>query len=254
VPPQAPAAQTSPLVQALPSSHGAVLFSYWQPAVGLQLSSVQALPSSQSSAVPSQVPPAHVSPVVHALPSLQLDVLFVNTQPEPGSQLSLVQGFASLQAIAVAMHPTEMWQESAVQEFPSSQMTGENTQPLPGSQESVVQALLSSQGSAEPPWQTPPLHESPNVHELPSLQAALLATCTQPVAGSQESSVHGFPSSQLRGGPLVQLVPAHWSPEVQASPSSQASRLLSQPAQTVRAAPEDRRPQVPVKGSPERTR
>jgi hypothetical protein len=35
-------------VQALPSSHGAVLFACWQPAFGSQLSSVQGFPSSQS--------------------------------------------------------------------------------------------------------------------------------------------------------------------------------------------------------------
>jgi hypothetical protein len=77
-PTQAPALQTSPVVQPLPSSHAAVLLAWTHPVAGLHESSVHALPSSQPSAgPPTQDPPLHVSIVVHAFPSLQAAVLFV---------------------------------------------------------------------------------------------------------------------------------------------------------------------------------
>src|SRR5437870_4627515 len=47
LPTQAPPLHASPVVQALPSLHGAVLFVWVQPVEGLHPSSVQALPSSQ---------------------------------------------------------------------------------------------------------------------------------------------------------------------------------------------------------------
>ncbi len=74
-----------------------------QPFAGLQVSTVQTLPSLQPRLpVPEHVPPAQVSPVVHALPSLQLAVLFVATQaPVEGEQLSVVQTLLSLQVFGV---------------------------------------------------------------------------------------------------------------------------------------------------------
>jgi hypothetical protein len=74
--------------------------------------------------------------------------------------------------------------------------------------------------------QTPPLQTSPVVHRLPSLQGLELATCWQPDAELQLSSVHTFPSSQLAGPPGTQLPPAQVSPIVQASPSVQGWELL----------------------------
>ena len=69
-----------------------------QPLAGLQLSSVQPLPSLQMSGAPlTHVPPPQVSLVVHAFPSLQGAVLFVYTQPLAGLQLSSVQSLPSLQ-------------------------------------------------------------------------------------------------------------------------------------------------------------
>jgi hypothetical protein len=50
VPEQLPAAQTSPLVHATPSSQAALLFVYWQ-VLPTQALSVQGLPSLQSAAV-----------------------------------------------------------------------------------------------------------------------------------------------------------------------------------------------------------
>jgi hypothetical protein len=74
---QVPPPQCSPLVQALPSSHGFVLLECAQPVAGLQESFVQGLPSSQFMAEPWHAPPAHESPLVHALPSSHGARLFV---------------------------------------------------------------------------------------------------------------------------------------------------------------------------------
>ena len=98
-PTQAPAAQRSPVVQASPSLHGAVLCAWTQPAAGSQLSSVQTLPSSQPRGDPAtQTPPLQESTVVHGLPSLQEAVLLAWAQPEAGSQLSSVHTFPSSQS------------------------------------------------------------------------------------------------------------------------------------------------------------
>ena len=95
--------QLSPVVQALPSSQAPPLSAWWtQPLDGWQLSAVQTLPSSQSSASPG----AHflsqqLSPVVQALPSSQAAPLSAAlTQPDLGSQLSAVQTLPSSQMMA----------------------------------------------------------------------------------------------------------------------------------------------------------
>ena len=67
-----PLLQASFWLHALPSSHGALLAKYKQPWIGLQLSEVQGLVSSQLAAAPeTQLPASHLSPTVHASPSLQ---------------------------------------------------------------------------------------------------------------------------------------------------------------------------------------
>jgi len=69
-------AQTSPTVHALPSSHVAVLATFWQPVAALHESSVHGLPSLQFRAGPAtHVPPEHASPAVHSVPSLHSAVL-----------------------------------------------------------------------------------------------------------------------------------------------------------------------------------
>jgi hypothetical protein len=76
-PTQAPALQLSPVVQALPSSQVPETLTLKQPPSRSQLSSVQVLPSSQSSgAPPAQAPALQVSAVVQALPSSQTEELF----------------------------------------------------------------------------------------------------------------------------------------------------------------------------------
>ena len=77
-----PPLQTSPTVQLFPSEQAAVLLVWTQPVAELQVSSVQAFPSSQLSAgPPTHPPPLHASFVVQTLPSSQGAVLFVWTQP-----------------------------------------------------------------------------------------------------------------------------------------------------------------------------
>src|SRR5437867_2028532 len=62
--------------------------------------------------------------------------------------------------------------------------------------------------------------------QTPSPSASWL-TCSQPLAGLQESSVQGLPSSQFGGGPTVQLPAAQASFVVQAVPSLQGAVLFA---------------------------
>ena len=97
-PVQVPPLQVSLVVQALPSLQGAVLLTWTQPVEGLQVSSVQTLPSSQEGAgPPTHRPPLQASFVVQRLPSLQGAALLVCTQPVAWLQPSSVQGFPSSQ-------------------------------------------------------------------------------------------------------------------------------------------------------------
>src|SRR5437899_2751715 len=128
-----PPAQVSAVVQALPSSQGAVFGVFTQPLAGLQESSVHGLPSSQLCAAPTQRPPAQLSAVVQAFPSSQGAVFGVFTQPLAGLQ------------------------ESSVQTFRSSQLgAGPPTHRLPAQVSAVVQAFPSSQGAVFRVF-TPPL-------------------------------------------------------------------------------------------------
>jgi hypothetical protein len=277
-----PPLHASPVVQASPSLHAAVLFACAHPLAGLQESSVQPLPSSQLSAgPPTHAPPLHASPVVHALPSLQAAALFVWTHPVAGLQESSVQPLLSLQssagppaqapplqvstvvhalpslqaaALLLCTHPVARSHESSVQGLPSSQLNADEpahtppeqtspveqgspssqgallfawTQPFAGLQESSVHPLASSQSRAGPAAQAPPLHASAVVQALPSSQGAKLFAWTQPLAGSQESSVHPLPSLQPSAGPPTQAPPLHTSAVVQAFPSLHAAALFA---------------------------
>src|SRR5436305_187463 len=100
------------------------------------------------------------------------------------------------------------------------------TRPVAGLQGSSVQTFPSSQPGAGPPLQVPPPQVSAVVQGLPSSQGSVLPPWTQPAAGSHESSVQRFPSSQLGGGPPVQVPPAQVSEVVQALPSLQGALLF----------------------------
>ena len=155
---------------------------------------------------PAQTPPWQVSPKVQALPSLQVvpSVTGLFWQPSVGLQVSVVQGLPSSQLRGGPPRhwPAEHW-SPVVQAFPSShgRETFWWTQPVAGTHESAVQTLPSSQLGGGPPTHVPPEHVSFAVQALPSLHDAWLFTCRQPSWASQRSSVHGFPSSQLMGGP-----------------------------------------------------
>src|SRR5207249_12326289 len=78
-------------------------------------------------------------------------------------------------------------------------------QPVDGLHASAVQMSPSSQFGGGPPTHAPPLHVSLVVHALLSLHGLVLLACTQPVAGTQLSSVQTLLSLQLGGGPPTQL-------------------------------------------------
>jgi hypothetical protein len=230
VPEQDPPAHTSPIVQASLSLQLAVLFVCTQPVDVLQESSVQALPSSQLTAVPlTQLPFEQTSPVVQALPSLQGPVLFVCVQPVEGLQASVVQGLLSLQfGAAPPVHVPFEQTSPVVQALPSLQVAVllVCTHPVALLHESLVQGLLSSQFGAAPPTQAPPEQVSPVVQALPSLQLAVLFVWVQPVAGLQASVVQGLLSLQFAAVPPTQAPPEQVSPVVQALPSLQLAVLL----------------------------
>src|SRR5205823_14162967 len=122
---------------------------------GLQVSSVQGLPSSQlGAAPPTHRPPLQASLVVQALPSLQGGVLLPWRQPVVGSQLSSVQRLLSLQLSAGPPAQLPWLQVSlVVQALPLVQgaVLFVWTQPVAGLQVSSVEALASSEvGGAAP--------------------------------------------------------------------------------------------------------
>jgi hypothetical protein len=90
-----------------------------------------------------------------------------------------------------------------------------------------VHGLLSLQTGAEPPTQTLAAQVSLVVQASPSLQLAVLALKTQPLAGLQLSSVHRLLSSQTGAEPPTQALSAQVSLVVQALPSSQLTELAT---------------------------
>ena len=225
LPLHAPKPQTSPLVHALPSSHGRLLLVNTQPLPGLQLSDVQMLLSLQVVATPAHSVAAHLSPLVHALPSSQLVVLAVCVQPVRTLQASVVQVLLSLHAVsgssAVPEQVPAVHLSPVVHALPSVQGSefGVLAHPVVGLQESSVQALLSLQLTATPA-QAPPLQMSPEVHALPSEHTAVLAVLTQaPDATLQLSFVQPLLSLQLRTAPGTHALPLQTSPTVHGLPS-----------------------------------
>ena len=179
---------------------------------------------------PAQVPALQASPVVHLLPSLQAATLLALTHPFAGSHESSVHALPSSQLTAWPTHLPPLHVSPVVQALASSQAATllANTQlPVCVSQESSVHTLPSSQ-IFNAATHLPPPQTSPVVHGLPSSQVAALGSVTHAFAGSHESSVHGFLSSQSGAAPPTHLNAASTgsvpqaSPEVHALPSSQA--------------------------------
>jgi hypothetical protein len=127
-------------------------------------------------------------------------VLFAFTHPTDGVQESEVQGLPSSQSTAdPGTHAPAAQVSPEVHALPSVQASefGALMQPACGVQLSVVHGFESLQFTTCPGWQVPPVHWSWEVHALPSEHGSVLLALTQPVAGLQESEVHGLPSSQL---------------------------------------------------------
>ena len=126
-------------------------------------------------------------------------------------------------SLTPATHKPPLHKSPMVHGFPSVHvpLPGKCTQPLELSHVSFVHGLPSSQPLIVVlPIQLPPRHSSKSVHAELSLQSAVLASCTQPILGSQLSLVQGLASSQLTPPP-EQLPARQMSPTVQEFPSSQ---------------------------------
>ncbi len=212
------------------SLHGLALLIAAQPLLASQKSLVQPLPSSQILEKPLHFPLAQVSPSVQALPSSHNMELVLKVQPWSGSQTSSVQKFPSLHSIALPGLQAPAAHTSPIEQtLPSSHAATllATTQPISGSHASVVQTLPSSQTLAAPPKQAPFLQVSLPVHTLPSSQPAAFLTKTQPLTGSQASSVHGLPSLHTTALPALHSPAPHTSAWVQALLSSQGNRLAT---------------------------
>ena len=201
----APPPHTSPLVHAFPSEHAVTALVCAQPTPVWQLSSVQELPSSHPSVcVPRQLPLMQMSKSVHGSPSLQPAVLAPLTQPLKTPHASSVHGLLSSHVVAAPARQTAPPQTSPiVHALPSEQGSrfAVCVHPLVGSHASSVHGLPSLQTNAPPGRHVESPHASPIVHASPSLHAEVLGACWQPLAVSQLSVVHGFPSSQNVAGP-----------------------------------------------------
>src|SRR5204863_448432 len=110
---------------------------------------------------------------------------------------------------------------------------GACSHPVAEEHESSVQTLWSSQSGGAPPAHTPPAHASIVVQASPSLHGAVLFVWTQaPDIGLQESSVQGFPSSQLVVGPGTHDPLMQLSGVVQALLSEQVTLSSIDPSQS----------------------
>src|SRR5881397_297490 len=133
VPAHTLAAQVSPEVQGLRSSHGRVLGVFTQPVAGSHVSVVHTLPSTQlGGGPPTQTPPAQVSAVVQALPSLQGSVFGVppTHAAAPSQVLPLMQGLLA-QAWPAGSNWQVVEQQSPATRLPSSHCSPRSTTPLP---------------------------------------------------------------------------------------------------------------------------
>ena len=178
--------------------------------MGSQLSLVQGLSSSQFLRAPPQRPAVHWSDSVQASLSLHPipSVSFGYTQA-PFAQLFRVQGLVSLQGNpAVAVQVPSVQALADEHGLPSSHvvpsMRSVNLHPVAGRQVSVVQGSLSLHVIAVP-RHCPAPQTSFAVQASPSLHAAVLFTCAQPVAALQESLVHTLVSLQSSAVPAAQF-------------------------------------------------
>ncbi len=198
------------------------------PVEAMQASVVQALLSSQLTAMPTQAPLTQVSPMLQALPSSHVTPFAAATElhlPLVGSQLSTVHEFPSSHtAAAPGAHLPLTHTSLIVHRLPSSHGPSCGVAahlPFDGSQLSLVQGFLSSQLSGEP-WQAWPLQTSPLVQGLPSSQAPPGRGVQPHLPAAQVSAEQAFLSSQSASAlqpwqPLMALwlqmpvAASHWS-------------------------------------------
>jgi hypothetical protein len=221
-PAQLPALHVSPVVQRSPSLHDTLVGEWTQPEDGLQLSSVQMLPSSQLRGVLWQLcEPVQCSFSVQRSVSTQSVSLLQQPpmdecwQPVDGAQESAVQGLWSSQSGAVPGRQTpELQRSRPLQRLPSPQVvpssSGVFTHPTVETQLSCVHGLLSPQfrGSLVqlPATQRSfTVQASPSTQSLSETQQPATAACVHPLPESQASTVHGLPSSQSGAVPWVQV-------------------------------------------------
>jgi hypothetical protein len=155
---------------------------------------------------------------VQALPSSQETLFGVLTQP-PSTQASSVQALRSSQSKAAQGSQPGM----ALQPGRPQSKTLEQP-PFAESQLSAVQESPSSQLTGMPDWQAPPVQVSPVVQAFPSSQEAAFGALTQ-APPEQESSVQALPSSQSMAVPESQesVMSLQNSIPLQALPSSQVT-------------------------------
>jgi hypothetical protein len=205
-------------VQALPSSQGRSLGVVTHPA-SPQLSSVQGLPSEQSSAGPgAHVPSLQVSARVHAFPSSQSEKLGACWQPSSGSQLSVVQGLSSSHSTASPTQtPSSQWSVfvHTVPSRHSPPVRGSFVQPSSPRQESSVHGLPSSQvPSSNKPLQSSstPLHTSAaGAAASQSAKPASPQIRTPSHAPNSFLTEHGVESAEATASAVHSQVPASFT-------------------------------------------
>jgi hypothetical protein len=214
---QTPAWQVSAPLHAFPSEHAEPFgaFGWAQPVVGLHESAVQGFESRQLSGVPAvQTPPWQTSPPSHTLASAQEVPLLTEAalHPVAGLQESVVHGFPSLQTSGAESVHVPFWQVSV----PSQRLASAHwvplgtfglAHPVVGLQLSAVQAFPSVQLSGVPGLQVPAWQVSAPLHAFPSEQAWPFATAVfwHPERALQESVVQGFESLQLSAVPAAHV-------------------------------------------------
>ncbi|HOM57504.1 MAG TPA: hypothetical protein PLG27_07130, partial [Candidatus Latescibacteria bacterium] len=115
---------------------------------GSQVSSVQGLPSSQTTGVPPQSPWLQTSPVVQALPSSHGAVLNALTQPTAESQESVTPAVESEQSVAPAAEPQENVAPAVEEQAPPTSES--ETTPAPDAETAPADSTApGGEGSAE---------------------------------------------------------------------------------------------------------
>src|SRR5438093_4722816 len=236
MPMHTPLWQVSPVVQALPSSHGVLSGSGvpaqtppWQVSLLVQeFSSSHAAPSS-SAALPTQVPFWQVSAAVQALPSSQLvPVSGVTAQLAVPLQVRVLH-WSEVQVIVVPTHCPPLVQVSLkVQAPPSSQLVPVSGVTVQLAVPSQVRVLHWSevQVIVVPTHCPPPSQVSLKVQALPSSQLVPVSGVTVQLAVPSQVRVLHVSEVQVMAVPTHCPLPSQVSLNVQVLPSLHAAPVL----------------------------